>query len=58
MKNLKERTTGQYKIVNSGWYRNDGLDQVFTNKKEAEKIAQALRSARANVWVEKVEDWA
>ena len=53
MNKLQEKAT--YKIVNSGWYRNDGIDQVFTNKKEAEQIAQALRSARARVWVEKVE---
>jgi len=51
-----QKTNDQYKIVNSGWYRNDGLDQVFTNKKEAEKIALALRGARARVWVEKVEE--
>lgn len=53
MNKLQEKAT--YKIVNSGWYRNDGLDQIFTDKKEAEKTAQALRFARAKVWVEKVE---
>ena len=41
-----------YVIVNSGFYRQDGADQEFTNKKEAEKVATSLRFARARVWVE------
>jgi hypothetical protein len=45
-----------YIIKNSGDYRKDGTDQVFTTKKEAEQVATALRFARARVWVEKVEE--
>jgi hypothetical protein len=45
-----------YIIKNSGDYRQDGKDQVFTTKKEAEQVATALRFARARVWVEKVEE--
>lgn len=41
-------------VVGSGAYRKDGVDQVFKNKKEAEREAALLRFGRARVQVEKV----
>ena len=45
-----------YVIKNSGDYRNDGIDQVYKSKKEADQVASALRFGRARVWVEKSAD--
>jgi hypothetical protein len=43
-------------VKNSGWYRKDGKDLVFDNKKEAEKVARQAALMRARVWVEEVEE--
>ncbi len=42
-------------VVGSGAYRDDGQDQIFETKKEAEVFASFLRFARGRVRVEKVE---
>ena len=44
-----------YVLVNSGMYRNDGTDQVFKTKKEAQQVASALQFARARVHIEERE---
>ena len=41
-------------VVGSGAYRKDGVDQVFKNKKEAEREAGFVRFARGRVQVVKV----
>lgn len=41
-------------LRNSAAYRSDNRDYVAGTKKEAEKLAAALNTAGARVWVEEV----
>lgn len=53
---MKMREKRFWVVKNSGWYRKDGKDLVFDNKKEAEKVARQAALMRARVWVEEVEE--
>ena len=49
-------SVGSWVVKNSGWYRQDGIDQVYKTKAEAEKISRGLNFMRGRTWVEKEEN--
>ena len=52
---METKTKSVWVVVNSGWYRNDGTDQQFTNKKEAKRMSRSLNSCGCRTYVEEVE---
>jgi hypothetical protein len=43
-------------VKNSGWYRQDGTDQVYATKEEAHRVSRGLNMMRGRTWVERLEE--